>query len=186
MLFNSLNMLLLFFIHAISCLELHEWQNFAIQFNQSCENYLVLHNNETNEFIKLDSDGEHLSLYTFKNQSWTVFSAPLQTNFVFHWPDVTVNSIKMTSEDNFTLPLNFNYNEINCHFIGLAVGTLMEQTLNAECEIYQCPETKVSDLKILLLCAIFVLGCLLSVILYKLSEKILSERTGKRKNCRVR
>ena len=91
----------------------------------------------------------------------------------------------MTSEDNFTLPLNFNYNEINCDFIGLAVGTLMEQTLNAECEIYQCPETKVSDLKILLLCAIFVLGCILSVILYKLSEKILSE-PGKRKNYRVR
>ena len=167
--------ILLITIYTISCVkytvELHEWEKFAIEFNQTCDNYFISYNTEKNEFIQLVSEGQNLSLYAFKNQSYIIFTAPLQTNFVFYWPEVTVNSIKMTEIENdhsFSLPLYFNYNEINCDFKGLATGSLMVQTLNADCEVYQCPETQMSWLKILLLCSIFVLGCILIIILYKL------------------
>ena len=160
--------------------ELHEWEKFAIEFNQTCDNYFISYNTEKNEFIQLVSEGQNLSLYAFKNQSYIIFTAPLQTNFVFYWPEVTVNSVKMTEMENdetFSLPLHFNYNEINCDFTGLKTGSLMMPTLNADCEVYQCPETQMDWLKILLICSIFIVGFILTIILYKLcfikTEKVI-------------
>lgn len=166
-------------------LNLHSFENFEIEFNVSCSEYLHMYNSDTNLHMFLNHVDDSVNLTIICGQSYEVYGTSLSEKMIFGWPIKTVNFQEMTKVNymgNLSQAFVFNATKILCPVLGYsaATGTLVNAVPHlesAECEVYKCPKSEEWKIYIPLTATFVLIELLLILVLtfcgYNGSEKTL-------------
>jgi len=176
-------MLLLFKLPSVTVakLNIHQFDEFEIEFNTSCSSYLWMYKNEPKEDVYLSQTNDTISLLILVDQSYEMYESIISDNLIFNWPFKTINSkkmLKIESKGNLSKTFNFDSSEVLCPISGFsgAFGSMahkVPEVYATECEIYKCPEAKEWKLYVPIIAALILFAFVHAILLINGSEETL-------------
>ena len=144
-------MFVLFVLSTVNTLELSNFQNFIIKFNETCEEFFLMQG--PIDYLYFYQRNNQFELWHIQNDSYEIYSFPHTENLMFHWPDKKINNQEMTLnlfEGTISKPFDFNRTSIMCNVEGITTDIIQEPN----CQLYKCPSPKYWRLYILVILSI--------------------------------
>ena len=132
--------LLCFSLSWANDINLLSFENFTIEFNSTCSNFLWMRGFGND--LNLIREHDHFQLIVGDNTSFKMLIAPWSEQITFSWPELTINNEPMTvikTEGNIQFQSELKFNEIKlfCDALGITTGSFTNEPV--ECQVYKCP-----------------------------------------------